>query len=84
MSEKLHNRPHAPRLGSVSIVGGFWERKQRINRERTLGIEYEKLEETHRLEILEGTWNGDAGWVPHIFWDSDVAKWLEAVHPQGK
>jgi uncharacterized protein len=68
-----------PNLGSVRIRGGFWQAKQDINRLSTLPIEYEQLESTHRLEILKGNWTEEAGYTPHIFWDSDVAKWLEAA-----
>ncbi len=68
-----------PNLHSVRIGGGFWRAKQEINREATLPIEYEQLESTHRLDILKGKWNEQAGYTPHIFWDSDIAKWLEAV-----
>lgn len=68
-----------PGLDRVELRGGLIERKQRTNREATLPIEYRHLEDTHRLEILKGTWNEQAGYTPHIFWDSDVAKWLEAA-----
>jgi uncharacterized protein len=71
--------PHLPDLKKISFGEGFWSEKIRVNRETTLAVEYEQLASTNRLEILKGDWNEDSGYTPHIFWDSDVAKWLEAA-----
>ena len=78
MPEIRKRRIDTPRAGSARIIGGFWEAKQRVNRETTLPIEYQQLSSTHRLEVLKG-WDEGSGYEPHIFWDSDVAKWLEAA-----
>lgn len=66
-------------LRDVTITGGFWKSLQDTNREITIPHQFEKLRETHRLESLKGHWTKDANFTPHPFWDSDVAKWLEAA-----
>ena len=66
--------PHA----SVTIDDCFWRPRQEINRTVTLPAQYEHCRETGRLEALRLNWTpGDP--EPHKFWDSDLAKWLEAA-----
>lgn len=62
-------------LKAVTITGDFWSERQRVNREVTIPIEYEQCRTTGRLEAMTLTR------VPeqHIFWDSDIAKWIEAA-----
>ena len=68
-----------PDLKSVRINAGFWSEKQSINREATLPAEYGHLEATHRLDSINGDWSEQSGYMPHVFWDSDIAKWIEAA-----
>lgn len=63
----------------VHISKGFWGDYQRLCLEVTLPIELEQLERTGRLASLRGTWKPGDPQEPHFFWDSDVAKWIEAV-----
>ncbi len=69
-------------LKQVSISGGFWQERQRVNRERTIPTIYQKLEETGRIKAWSLT---RAHEIPrermtvYMFWDSDSGKWLEAV-----
>ena len=63
----------------VSIGKGYVGTRQAINRTATLPAVYERFSATHRFEALKCRWkNGDPD-MPHIFWDSDVAKWLEGA-----
>lgn len=64
---------------SVSIDDEFWSPRQKINRERTLPIEYQQCKDTGRIDAFRLDWKPGQPNVPHIFWDSDVAKWIEAV-----
>ena len=65
-------------LKNVSLKGDFWEERLKINREVTLPIEYEQCKTTGRIDVWKLDWKpGDP--KPHFFWDSDVAKWIEAV-----
>ena len=64
---------------SVTINDGFWSPKQRTNRERTLPIEYQQCKDTGRIDAFRLNWKPGQPNPPHIFWDSDLAKWIEAV-----
>lgn len=83
-----------PRAGSfaavphtaVAIDDGFWAPRQRVNRERTIPHIYEQCRRSGRLDALRGVWDpevirrGPGGSnIPVLFWDSDVAKWIEAA-----
>lgn len=63
----------------VEITGGFWREKQEINRKATLKAVYERFKETHRFDALKCRWKEGEPDMPHIFWDSDVAKWIEGA-----
>jgi DUF1680 family protein len=66
-------------LNNVTIDGGFWGPRLEINRQRTLPIEYKQCKDTGRIDAFRLDWKPGAGPAPHIFWDSDVAKWIEAA-----
>ena len=63
----------------VKIDGGFWGARLMTLRDKTLPSQFEKLRETHRLDGLDPEWRPLDRDSRHIFWDSDVAKWLEAA-----
>ncbi len=77
-------------LGNVTIDGPFWAQRMKINRERTIPYEYKMLKKTGRVDSLKLGWKPGKEPVPHIFWDSDIAKWIEAAsyslttHPDSK
>ena len=77
-------------LPSVEINDGFWAPKLKINREVTIPIIYQRCQETGRLEAWKLNWKPGLPNEPHVFWDSDVAKWIEAAahslatHPDPK
>ena len=61
---------------NVTADGGFWKRRCDLNAEASVRAVYERFEETGRFDGLrfkEGNENLD------IFYDSDAAKWIEAV-----
>ena len=69
-------------LRQVTINGGFWAERQRVNREVTIPAIYRKLEETGRLKAWSMIRTHEIPKersVVHMFWDSDTGKWLEAV-----
>ena len=86
VQRKLTPVPH----GSVHIRDGFWGARVDANREKTLPIEYEQCRRTGRLDAWKLAWKKGQSNPPHVFWDSDVAKWLEAAaysvqtHPDAK
>ncbi len=63
----------------VSLEGRFWEPRLRCNRDGTIPHIDRMCQETGRVDALRLQWQPGAGPEPHIFWDSDIAKWLEAA-----
>lgn len=63
----------------VAITGGFWGDRQTTNRERTIPAVYHQTKITGRLDAWKLDWQPGQQPEPHIFWDSDTAKWIEAV-----
>ena len=62
-------------FSKIKITGGFWAKYQEINRKVTLPAIYKRFEESGRFAALVCKRE-----VPtHIYWDSDVAKWIEAA-----
>ena len=77
-SDKLSNlEPVA--LNKVSIDGVFWAPRQGVNRTTTLPIEYEQCKDTGRIDAWKLDWEPGQPNPPHHFWDSDIAKWIEAA-----
>lgn len=63
---------------NVEIKGGFWGARQATNRDRTIPAIYHQLEITGRLDAWRLNWQPGQP-KPHIFWDSDAGKYIEAV-----
>lgn len=64
----------------VQIDSSFWNAKLQTNRERALPFQYTQLEKSGRIDALRLQWTpGSSLPTPHCFWDSDVAKWIEAA-----
>src|SRR5690606_38628707 len=66
-------------LPSVQITGGFWLEKTETNRKNTIPYVYRQLDETGRLAAMNLNWREGQPNKPHVFYDSDVAKWIEAA-----
>src|SRR5260370_38625550 len=66
-------------FANVSIDDAFWSPRLAINRERTIPFQYAQCKSTGRIDALRLAWKPGDEPVPHIFWDSDVAKWIEAA-----
>ncbi len=66
-------------METVSITDGFWAPRMHINRTVTLPIQYQHCRSTGRIDAFRLNWTPGSEPVPHIFWDSDVAKWIEAA-----
>ncbi len=65
----------------TKLIGSFWGEKQRVSREVTIDSVYDRFKETNRFEALKCdlAQQEREGWKPHIFWDSDAAKWIEGL-----
>ena len=66
-------------LKNVTLSGGFWGAWQEVNRTATIPAIYHQLDTHGQLEALRTPWKQGTPNPPHIFWDSDIAKWLEAA-----
>ena len=66
-------------FSDVEITGGFWKTVQDRNRDVTLECVRRQFELTGRFDALRCDWREGMPNKPHIFWDSDVAKWAESA-----
>ena len=64
---------------NTEIRGGFWAEKQELIRKVTLGAVYDRFYDTGRIGAFEMNYREGEPNRPHIFFDSDVAKWMESV-----
>lgn len=75
MMQTYHSIP----FQQVDLQHGFWAEKQRQNRETTIYSVYQRFAETGRFDAFRFAWKEGMANQPHIFWDSDVAKWIESA-----
>ncbi len=61
------------------IDSGIWKKKQDMIRTTTIYSVYDRFKETGRFDAFKCDWKEGMPFKPHIFWDSDVAKWIESV-----
>lgn len=66
-------------FSSVRIDDPFWNRRLQINRETSIPWQYKQCLENGRIDAFRLRWKPGDGEAPHVFWDSDVAKWVEAA-----
>ena len=62
---------------NISIEQGFWHHRQHLNAETTIYSVWQRFEETGRFSALKLDWKEGDPNKPHIFYDSDVAKWSD-------
>lgn len=67
------------RFFDITLNDGFWKEKQQLVQNTTVQAVYDRFVETHRFEALACGWKPGEPNQPHIFWDSDVAKWIEGA-----
>jgi hypothetical protein len=64
----------------VRIHDGFWFRRQHINATVTIPVIESHNVQSGRLQALQLNRSSDEDQpTPHIFWDSDIYKWIEAA-----
>lgn len=65
----------------TDITGGFWQQRQQLNRTATTPSVYRQFDQTGRIGAFQCNWTPgmDPEKKPHIYWDSDVAKWMEGA-----
>jgi len=63
----------------VTVRDPFWAPRMETNRTTTLALEYRQMKDTGRIDVFRLDWTEGKEPRPHQFWDSDVAKWVEAA-----
>ena len=69
----------AASLRSVTVRDGFFAPRIRTDHEATIPVSVKKCEETGRIKAFDLKWKKGMPDMPHIFWDSDVAKVVEGM-----
>lgn len=64
---------------NTKIKDGFWRFYMDLNRNAVVKNVYERFQETGRFDALRCDWREGMPNKPHVFYDSDVAKWIEGV-----
>ncbi len=77
MIESIQQLEETP-LKQIQIESGFWGTRQATNDARTIPSIYHQMKITGRLDAWRLDWK-EGQPKPHIFWDSDAGKWIEAV-----
>lgn len=63
----------------IELTDGFWKERQDLFRDVTIKAVFDRFEETGRFEALKFNWKEGMPHKPHIFWESDVTKWIEGA-----
>ncbi len=79
MAGDVKRRLTSLKLRDVKFDDGFWAPRIEANRQNTFAAQEKQLRETARLKTLRLGWKTGDPDKPHIFWDSDIYKWIEAV-----
>ena len=64
---------------NVTVTDPFWKHKQEMIRNVTIKSVYHQFDRTGRVGAFQCIHPDQGGIKPDIFWDSDVAKWIESV-----
>ncbi|HCE46681.1 MAG TPA: hypothetical protein DET40_24300 [Lentisphaeria bacterium] len=62
---------------AVTVDDRFWTPRQETNRKKTIPAVHGWLGKTGRIDAWD--WKPGKESKPHIFWDSDIAKWIESA-----
>lgn len=66
-------------FSATEIKNGFWRYYSKLVRNVTVHSVYDRFAETGRFDALKCSWREGEPNKPHIFWDSDIAKWIEGA-----
>ncbi|HEX4206919.1 MAG TPA: beta-L-arabinofuranosidase domain-containing protein [Ktedonobacteraceae bacterium] len=79
MIHKSSRRLRPIPFNAVQIDDDFWSPRIQLVQEQTIPYQYQQCQETGRIDALRLGWQPGQEPRPHIFWESDVAKWIEAA-----
>ncbi len=63
----------------TEITGGILFEKQKLNRKITMESVWNRFYDTGRIDAFSFQWKEGMDQKPHVYWDSDVAKWMEGA-----
>lgn len=66
-------------LEKSEIRHGFWKERQELIRRVTIDAVYRQFKDTGRFEAIKLNWKEGMPCKPHIYWESDVTKWIEGA-----
>ena len=66
-----------PEIKDVLIRDGFFSQRLETNLKSIIPAVYRQCKDTGRIDVWK--WKEGMPDKPHIFWDSDVAKWIESA-----
>ena len=67
-------------FNEVNLTSGYLFDKQKLNQKTTINAVYDRFSQTGRIDAFNFDYKeGMSDKKPHIFWDSDVAKWIEGA-----
>ena len=66
-------------LTHVTIADQFWAPRRELIRTKTLRQQHEQMRSNGQFDALKLNWRPGDPNEPHIFWESDIAKWIEAA-----
>ena len=64
---------------AARFTGGYWKDWEDTIRDVTIDAVYDRFEESGRIRAFQCGWKEGDPQKPHIYWDSDVAKWIEGA-----
>lgn len=64
---------------ATTLKDGFWKYYENLDREVTAKAVYDRFAETGRFDALKCNWREGMENMPHVYWDSDIAKWMEGA-----
>ncbi len=62
-----------------TVLSGFWSERYNMIRDTTIWAVYNRFVGTGRFAAMKMDWKEGMPNRPHIFWDSDLAKWAESA-----
>ena len=66
-------------FGDVKLTSGYLFDKQELNRNVSINAVYDRFYDSGRIGAFNFDYKEGDEKMPHIFWDSDVAKWMEGA-----
>ena len=66
-------------IRKVRLREGFWKQQSDKNREITMRAVWDRFADTGRIGAFRCDWKEGMRHKPDVYWDSDVAKWMEAA-----